>query len=419
MSQPDVKNPVTILGAGIVGLCTALSLLERGVKVRVIERGDPGQETSYGNAGVISPWSIIPQISPGLWKNIPRLMFGPTRPLSIHWSTWPAMVPWGLRFLSLGTETRVRAISAGMFTLCGPSVDLYRKHLAGTGHEDLLRESMYVHAFRDGSRANLRGLDTQIRAEAGANVELIGADELRGIEPDLSREFRAAVLIHDQARAFSPGQIATALAEKARSLGAEFICDEIRALNQDEKGWEITCSERTFHSEKLVMCLGIWSRPLLQQLGLSVPLMAERGYHVEFPQSELIVRNSVLDVDCKVVASQMAGGLRVAGQAEFGPIDAPPNLRTLKRMEKIARKMFPGLPSSTPTHWMGHRPSFPDSLPVLGEMPGQRGLFLNFGHSHYGLMMAPKSGELTARAVMNMGTNEDLSVFSIDRFKLQ
>ena len=416
MQRPDANGPVTVLGAGIVGLCTALALLERGIKVRVIERGAPGQETSYGNAGVISPWSIIPQISPGLWKNIPKLMVGPTRPLAVHWSSWPAMVPWGLRFLSLGTEAQVREISSGMFTLCGPSVDMYRKLLQGTGYEGLMQNSMYVHAFRDGSRANLNGLDNQLRAAAGANVELVGADVLHSIEPDLSPEFQAAVLIHDQARALAPGQIATVLADKAKSLGAEFVSDEIRTLKRTDTAWEIACAENTYRSEKVALCMGVWSKPLLEQLGISIPLMAERGYHVQFPESGLQVQNSVLDVDCKVVASQMAGGLRVAGQAEFGPIGAPPNPRTLERMERIARKMFPTLPPGEPDTWMGHRPSFPDSLPVLGEMPGQDGLFLNFGHSHYGLMMAPKSGELTARSILNEGTNEDLSAFDISRF---
>ena len=416
MQRPDAKGPVTVLGAGIVGLCTALSLLERGVKVRIIERGAPGQETSYGNAGVISPWSIIPQISPGLWKNIPKLMVGPTRPLAIHWSSWPAMVPWGLRFLSLGTEAQVRAISAGMFTLCGPSVDLYRKLLQGTGHEYLMQDSMYVHAFRDGSRATLNGLDNQLRAAAGADIELVGADQLRAIEPDLSPEFQAAILIHNQARALAPGQIATVLAEKAKSLGAEFISDDIQSLRRKDTVWEITCAQQSFHAEKVALCMGVWSKPLLEQLGISVPLMAERGYHVQFGQSGLQVQNSVLDVDCKVVASQMAGGLRVAGQAEFGPIGAPPNSRTLDRMERIARKMFPALPPGAPDTWMGHRPSFPDSLPVLGEMPKHTGLFLNFGHSHYGLMMAPKSGDLTARSILGETPNEDLSAFGISRF---
>ena len=85
---------VTILGGGIIGICSALSLQERGVNVRLIDINDPGQTTSFGNAGVISPWSIIPHSTPGLWKNIPKLMFSGWRPLSVRSRVWPIMIPW-------------------------------------------------------------------------------------------------------------------------------------------------------------------------------------------------------------------------------------------------------------------------------------------------------------------------------------
>ncbi len=186
---------VTILGAGILGICTALSLVERGVPVRVIDRGAPGQVTSYGNAGVISPWSIIPQSMPGTWRQIPRLMFGAAQPLSVRLAAWPKMIPWGLRFLRIGNEASLRATVDAMEVLCGPSVELYRHHLAGTRHENLLRDSMYVHAFRDGSRASLDSLDYAMRRAKGADMELIGADALWRVEPALSRDFQAAVLI--------------------------------------------------------------------------------------------------------------------------------------------------------------------------------------------------------------------------------
>ena len=141
MRGPDVHSPVVILGAGIVGICTALSLAERGLQVQVIDRGDPGQETSYGNAGVISPWSIIPQSLPGTWRSIPKLMFGKYRALSVRAAAWPRMVPWGLAFLRNGTEPKLRATADAMEHLCAPSIDLYRRHLSGTGHEGLIVDS--------------------------------------------------------------------------------------------------------------------------------------------------------------------------------------------------------------------------------------------------------------------------------------
>ena len=166
MPPPDA--PVIVLGAGIVGICTALSLLEQGIPVTLIDRGAPGQETSMGNAGVVSPWSIIPQSLPGTWKSIPKLMFGYGKPLSIHPRSLPAMIPWGLRFLRHGHEAQVRKTATAMSHLCAPSIDLYRHHLKGTGQEDLITDSYYVHAFRNGPVPSLDALDYRIRAEMGA-----------------------------------------------------------------------------------------------------------------------------------------------------------------------------------------------------------------------------------------------------------
>jgi len=411
-----MTQPVTILGAGIVGICTAVSLAERGVAVRVIDRGAPGQETSFGNAGVISPWSFIPQSLPGTWRNIPQLMFGAARPLSVRLGAWPRMLPWGLHFLRNGTEQKTRQAADAMQLLCAPSVELFARHLSGTGHDDLLRDSMYVHAFRNGSRANLGALDYAIRREKGADLELIGADALRQTEPALSSEFQAAILIKGQVRATSPGRIAQVLADKAQRLGARFIKDEIRAVQRIQAGWRITCTQETYESEQMVLAMGAWSMEVLRPLGIKLPLMAERGYHVEFPTPEIGIENSVMDVDGKFVASSMESGARFAGQAEFAPIDAPKDPGKQALLTRLAKNAFPGLNTAAPQFWMGRRPSFPDSLPVLGELQDQKGLFVNFGHSHYGLMMAPKSGEILADLLTDRRPNTDLAAFAAERF---
>ncbi len=416
MPPPETDAPVTILGAGIVGLCTALSLLERGVPVRIIDRGEPGQETSMGNAGVVSPWSIVPQSLPGTWSKIPGLLFGHGRPLSIHPKVAARMIPWGWRFLQQGREADVRRVSEAMSRMCGPSIDLYRRHLLGTGHEGLLRDSAYIHAFRDGSRANLNDLGYRIRLEKGADIELAGRDRLAEIEPELSEDFEAAVVIKGQARVRSPGRLGRVLADKARSLGANFTQAEVTGIQRKDAGWAIQCAGGTLAADRLVVCLGAWSPGLLEWTNLNVPLMAERGYHVEFSEPGIEINNSVMDVDAKVVASSMEGGVRIAGQAEFAPIDAPPDGRRKTRLVQIAKAAFRDLQTDRPSFWMGRRPSFPDSLPMLGDVPGHQGLFLNFGHAHYGLMMAPKSGELIAQLICGKETSHEINDFSPGRF---
>ncbi|WP_308442981.1 FAD-dependent oxidoreductase [Jannaschia sp. AI_61] len=409
---------MTVLGAGIVGICTALSLAERGVPVRVIDRGPPGQATSFGNAGVISPWSIIPQAVPGIWRQIPGLMLGRYRPLAVRPAAWPRMVPWGLRFLRNATEQKLRQSCDAMQILCGPSIDLYRRHLAGTGHAGLVVDSCYVHAFRNSSRADLSALDYALRVEKGAACEVIDGPAVTRLEPALGSQFNAAIVIHNQARALSPGKLSEVLAEKATGLGVEFISDSITAVERATPGWRIVCDGETYHASQVVLALGAWSLDILRPLGIQVPLMAERGYHIECPTPGVTLTNSIMDMDAKVVASSMQDGVRVAGQAEFGDPSAPPSPRRKPHLERLAQAMMPQLNVADARLWVGARPSLPDSLPMLGPVADQPGLFLNFGHSHYGLMMAPKSGELLADTLVGRMPNVDLSTYAVDRFEV-
>ena len=181
--------------------------------------------------------------------------------------------------------------------------------------------------------------------------------------------------------------------------GAEIVQTEVSKLIQSQDGsWQITTSQDTLHAHLIILAAGVWSADLLRPFGLSVPLVAERGYHVEFPTPSVQLNNSVMDVDAKVVASSMLGGLRVAGTAEFGSVDAPADPRKKDILTEQAKAMLPDLETSEAQFWMGRRPSFPDSLPAIGQVNGADGLYTAFGHSHYGLMMAPKTGELVAES---------------------
>lgn len=414
---PDNDASVTILGGGAVGICTALELVERGIPVRLIDRDAPGQGASSGNAGVISPFSVVPQSMPGVWKKVPGWLLDPLGPVAVRARHLPRFLPWALRFVLNGSEARAKGVSAAMDGLTAGCVDLYRRHLEGTGHEGLVRDSCYVLAHRDPALASDRGLDAELRRMAGARVEVIGAGALREMEPDLSPEFRAAVVVHGQARALSPGRLMAVLAEKLRALGGEVLQREVRALRPDAQGgWIIDCEGETLSAARIVVSAGAWSARLLAPLGLRLPLEAERGYHVMFANPGVTLRNSVMDTDRKFVASSMEDGLRAAGTAEFGGLDALPDPRRAETIAGLARQMVPGLGSAALTTWSGVRPSFPDSLPVIGEMPGHPGLYGAFGHSHYGFMMAPRTGRIMADLLRGAGPNIDLAPYRADRF---
>ena len=407
---------VTIVGGGIVGICTALSLQDRGINVRLIDKDDPGQATSFGNAGVISPWSIIPHSTPGFWKTIPKLMLGSWRPLSISPAFWHHMIPWGLKFLLNGTEKNTIKIADAMSMLCAPCIELYRKHLNGTGHEYLVKDTGYLQLVRNTKDATLEDLAFQIRLQKGAKIEIVKGSALRLLEPALSSKFEAGILTHNVARSLLPGKLSSVLAKKAKAQGAEIIKDQIIKINKSDDCWSLEGNVSKYTAQSLVISAGAWSRELLTCLGLSVPLMTERGYHIHCADPEIEINNSVVFPEAGVIASLMEGGVRIAGQAEFGPIDAPFDPKRKSILSKIALEMFPDISLRKTKVWMGHRPSFPDGIPVIGGVPKQPNLFVNFGHSHHGLMMAPKSGEVLANALIQNSVNEDTRSVSITRF---
>lgn len=409
-------NDITVLGGGIIGLCTALSLTERGYQVTVIERDDPGQSTSFGNAGVISPWSIVPQAMPGVWRKIPSWLLSPFGPVSVSLDYLPKIMPWGLKFLLQSTKSQALHNSAAMEILNKDCIAQFRSHLAGTGAEHLIVDSYYIHAHRDPNAADLNSLDNCIRRDAGAELERLDAASLHDMEPALSQDFKAAIVIKGQARALSPGKIGGALAQKLKSMGAVIRRETLKSIQPSSKGWTYRTDFGEFEASKLVLSTGVWSKEVLKSLGIHIPLQSERGYHVEFTNPGMIFKHSIMDMDYKFVASSMEGGLRLAGTAEFAGLDSEINNKRLKILVHLAKKISPQLSAEDYTCWSGQRPSFPDSLPAIGEIEGLSNLITAFGHSHYGLMQAPKTGELVADIISGKQLNIDLSVFSPNRF---
>ncbi len=414
MTLDTPRKSVTVVGAGIVGICTALSLIERGATVRLIDRSAPGQGASFGNAGIISPWAVVPQSMPGMWKRIPGWLLDPQGPIHLPVRNVPGFVPWGLRFLLASREARV--ISQAMGVLNDSNIALFKKHLAGTGHEDLVRDSYFVHAYRDASKVNTDGLEWDLRRGRGADVSVTDGAELRRIEPALSTVYKAAILIKGQARARDPGRIGSVLTEKFRALGGEVERRAVKGLTPLAKGWKIDTDQGPTEADDVVISAGAWSADLLKSLGVKVPLRPERGYHIMFENPQVELNNSVLDVDMKFVSSTMTGGLRSAGTIEFTRRDAPPTERRANMLIEQTKYMLPDLDATATSSWMGVRPSFPDSLPAIGPVPGFNGLFAAFGHSHFGLMMAPRTGELVADLVLGRRSNIDLTPYRVDRF---
>lgn len=406
-----------VVGAGIVGICSALSLLERGKKVTILDPLPPAESTSFGNAGVISTWACIPQSMPGIWKSVPKWLLDPEGPAALRWQYLPKFLPWMIKFFAAGKADRIPAIADAMLQLHRPTVDMYRRHLDGTGHEALVKDSYYVFVYRNAEDADMNKLEWRIRRERGVPAERVDRATLLDIEPEISDAYQAAILIKDQGRALDPGGIGKALAEKFQKLGGTFKQCRVTELRpRNDQGMTVTTDVGTFEADKVILAAGAWSTKLLEPLGVRLPLEAERGYHIVFTDPGVTINNSIMMTDAKCVISSMNMGVRCAGTAEFAGLDHPPNYNRAHVLAGPAKRLLPKLNTESREVWMGQRPSFPDSLPAIGPVPGIPGLVTAFGHGHLGLTAAPMTGQIVSQIAIGETPNIDISPYAVDRF---
>jgi D-amino-acid dehydrogenase len=408
---------VIIIGAGIIGICTALALQEKGFQVSVIDRDGPAEGTSFGNAGVISPWSCVPQALPGIWKNVPKWLLDPEGPLSVKWSYVPRLAPWLLKFFKAGAHDRLPAIADAMLGVNRPSVEMYHQLLEGTGEGGLIKDCNYLHVYRNIDGANPEDLHWRLRRERGVPFEVLKGGEVREVEPDLSPAIKSAMIVKQQGRAVNPGQLGKVLAAKAQALGVKFLRGTVTKIIPEADGaYEIATDEDNHNADWVVLAAGAWSARLLAPLGVHVPLEAERGYHLVFKDPGVSLTNSIMDADNKFVTSSMEMGIRSAGTVEFAGLDAAPNYRRARVFERHTKDLLPNLNIGSTEEWMGVRPSLPDSVPVIGAVPGHPRIICAFGHGHLGLTGAPMTGRMVTSLVAEEPLNMDMTPYRLDRF---
>lgn len=417
-----------MLGAGIVGVCCALSLARAGHAVDLVEAAEPGgpQSASHGNGGWISPASVVPMSTPGLLGRLPGLLADPDGPLVLRLGATPALAPWLWRFVRAGsTLKRVEATSEVLAGLLHDAPGRHRALSAEAGEPGLVRTEGLLYAYRDGEALAADGLAWRLRARAGVAVERLEGAALRAAAPLLADHHRLAMRVSAGAHCPDPGGYTAALLRHAERMGVRRVQARVAGLQRE--GGRLTGlilqapaqagvpspEARAWPVRRAILAAGIGSAALLRSVTpgavFQVPLASERGYHLllagqlEWPQP-------VMPAEGRMAVTLTPQGLRLAGQVELAAIDAPPDWRRVRVLWHHARRVVsePGRvalgldeaawkgdePPVGSGRWMGHRPSTPDGLPALGPVPGCEGLYAAFGHGHVGLATAPVTGEI-------------------------
>lgn len=409
---------VAVIGAGIVGVSTAIWLQRDGHEVTLIDRAEPGEGTSYGNAGVLASCSIVPVTVPGLVAKAPKMLLDSDQPLFLKWGYLPRLLPFLRRYLAHANAEDARRIAAGLALLVPDSLSEHEALAAGTGAERFITPSDYVFAYRDRAHYDGDAFGWDIRRDHGFTWDVLEGEAARAYDPGFGDAIGCVAAVPQHGHIKDPGAYVKALAAHAVARGARMVrgtAGDFARENGVVTG--VRVDGETIAADKVVVATGVWSGPLAKALGIKVPLETERGYHIELFEPSLMPRAPTMVAAGKFVATPMEGRLRLAGIVEFGGLKAPPSEAPFALLEKSIRAAFPTLTWGATKRWMGHRPATSDSLPLVGPVPDLQGAYLGFGHHHIGLTAGPKTGRILGQLIGGQALNVDISSLAPSRFR--
>ena len=416
-AKTDPARHIAIIGAGIVGVSSAIWLQRQGHRVTLIDRKGPGEGTSYGNGGVLATCAMVPVTGPGLLRKAPGMLLDPSQPLFLKWGYLPRLMPWLIKYLKNANAEDTRRIAHAIDGVVSDSLAEHQALAKDTGAEKWIVPSDYLYIYRDRAAFEGDAFSWSIRRDHGVTWDELEGQAFRDYDPLFSPDQSFAVRMKNHGRIADPGQYVKDLAVHAQTQGAELITADVTDIvRENGRVIGVRAGGDTIPCDTALVATGVWSGPLVAKLGLDVPLETERGYHLELWEPTAMPRAPVMIASGKFVATPMEGRLRLAGIVELGGLDAPPSQAPIDLLRRQAQAAMPGLTWKREEQWMGHRPAPADSIPIIGEVPGVTGAFCAFGHHHIGLTSGPKTGRLVAQIVSGQQPNLDLGAYSPARF---
>lgn len=414
---------VLIMGGGVIGVSTAWYLAKSGCSVTVIERqNNTALETSFGNAGEISPGYTTPWAAPGIPLKAIKWMFQKDAPLKIKLDGSLFQLQW-MKEMYLNCNTNRYTINKErMLHLAEYSRDQFialRKEI-GISYED--RQLGTMQLFRKQKQVDDMQKDIQVLEECGVEYKVLDKEGCITTEPGLANSHAniagGLLLPHDET---GDCHIFTQkLTEECKKLGVKFLFN--KTISKIEKQGRninaVWCGAEKFTADHYVIALGSFSRLLAQSIDLNLPIYPVKGYSITIPivNSERAIRSTILDETYKIAITRFDKRIRVGGMAELAGYDLSLNPERRATLEKVVNDLFPNSGDMTRTNfWTGLRPMTPDSTPIIGATP-YRNLSLNTGHGTLGWTMSLGSGKYLADLVTNQKTDITIDGLDLSRY---
>lgn len=409
---------VIVLGAGIVGVSSALHLQDRGRRVALVDRRGPGEETSFGNAGLIERSSVVPYAFPRDFGTLLRYMRN--RSIDLYWDykAVPSFAAWLARFWWESSPERLEAAARDMLPLIRQSVDEHDVLIERAGLQRLAHDGGWIEAFRTRSEYERQASAAEITAsQYGLRVVALDAARLLAREPGLGSGFCGALHWQDPKSISNPGALTKGYARLFEDGGGTLLTGEASTVRQEADAWAVQTSQGWISANEVVVALGPWSDKVFEPLGYRIPLRAKRGYHMHYEATKPLLSVPLVDTERGYVVAPMEGRLRLTTGVEIARRDAPPTGIQLARAESVARPVFGLGRRLDDAPWIGLRPCTPDMRPVIGRAPRHRGLWFAFGHNHHGLTIGPVTGRLLAEMMTGATPCADPYPFRPERFR--
>lgn len=415
------RRNVGVVGAGVVGLSTALWLQRAGHVVTLIDREPPAPGVSYehassfGNACTMAFGAVLPVATPGILAKVPKMLLDRHGPLSIFWRDLPSLAPWLWSFIRASTPSEVDRITAMLGTLLRYSEAGHAPLIEEANVPNLLNKNGCLYLYRNEKDFQDAQWEIAMREREGVEMEILSADDVWAREPNLAPLYHKGLLFADAYNLDDPYRYILGLAEAFRQRGGQFLKGDVRGMVSGSEIVELHVNDQVVRADHVVVAAGAWSASLAKQVGDRIRLDTERGYHVLFPDSGGLLHAPTCYPEYGFYMTPLSEGLRAAGTVELGGLDRPSRPVRTQIIEKRARQILPKLGASGRT-WLGFRPSMPDSLPVIGKSPGDPRVVYAFGHGHLGLTLAGITGLLVCNLISDRPLPFDVSALRPDRY---
>ena len=413
-----MSNDVIVLGAGMVGVSTALHLQQRGKSVALVDRRGVAEETSYGNTGIIQREGIVPYLFPREWSTILRHARNQSTEAAYQLSSLPSIAGFMFRYWRWSTPEGKASTAKAMTPLITRCVEEHEHLMTQAGITGMMRRTGYLRLYRDE-----KGFDNAVREDEknktlyGVNAKPLNPAGIAELEPHLKSVYAGAVFLPDPVSVADPGAVGKSYGDLFARRGGALVEGEARSLTADGAGWKVATRDGWISAPDVVVALGAWSDTVTRAQGVMLPLGVKRGYHMHYrAEGNATLSRPVIDTSIGYAMTQMTRGIRVTTGAEFAHRDAPPNPVQVDRVEPLARSAFPMAERLDPEPWLGRRPCLPDMLPVIGGAAGKKGLWMNFGHHHLGFTLGPVTARLLAEVMTGEAPFTDPHPYRAARF---